>query len=215
MIRNGKPPIKAVNIGPPIIPENPATKQYVDESVPTPPTIQRHVDVNCVSQGYIPTGVNTKFYFNPLGGIISKDLGNEIPLCPVLAPCKFVEIRAILYSVSSNPIILKMRYNKNDVFSSYQDLYVNVGSRQSNIETPPPELELNFGDRVYATVDISGALAANFLTITMRMRHPIIDVQIDNPLDTALLQKHTAKQEISGQMVHKKTFSQRILAIFR
>ena len=27
MIRNGKPPIKAVNIGPPIIPQNPTTKE--------------------------------------------------------------------------------------------------------------------------------------------------------------------------------------------
>ena len=77
MIKNGKPPIKAVNIGPPIIAQNPTTKEYVDNIipiVPVPPvyTATGTATRDIMVQGYIPTGVNTTFRLSVLGGLLYK-----------------------------------------------------------------------------------------------------------------------------------------------
>ena len=177
MIRNGKPPIKAVNIGPPIIAQNPATKEYVDVAVippnPGPPqeySFQGYVDIDRMIQGYIPSGVNTTFRLSVLGGLLYKqgDTGNEFPNTPIRTTMNILTIRIFMHSVSQNTTRLLLTFFKDDI--SFIDFLFTIpsGSRNSNIiSVGPGTIPYSDGDWGYATVEISGSIAANFCTIVM------------------------------------------------
>ena len=175
MTRNGKPPIKAVNIGPPIIPENPATKEYVDDIIPiipVPPvyTAFGFFEKDVMIQGYIPTGVNTTFRFSPLGGLLYKqgDVGNEFPQTPIRSLIEFRSFRVFLNSLSQNETTIEITFYKDDVEYVKYEVTIPALSRQSNIiSVGPGHIHYNIGDWAYATIGISGAIAANFCTITM------------------------------------------------
>ena len=224
MVKSGAIPIKAVNIGKTIEPRDPATKQYVDDIipiVPVPPvyTAYGSFEKDIMIQGYIPNGVNTTFRFSPLGGLLYKqsDVGNEFPQTPIRSVIEFRSFRVFLNSLSQNETIIEITFYKDDVEYVRYEVTIPALSRQSNIiSVGPGHIHYSIGDWAYATIGIAGAIAANFCTITMAASINV-QVTIRDPTekDTSKLQKHTAKQEISGQMISKKSFSQRILAIFR
>ena len=223
-MKRGTVPIKAVNIGKPIQPRDPATKNYVDDIipiVPVPPvyTAYGSFEKDIMIQGYIPNGVNTTFRFSPLGGLLYKqgDVGNEFPQTPIRSVIEFRSFRVFLNSLSQNETIIEITFYKDDVEYVKYEVTIPALSRQSNIiSVGPGHIHYSIGDWAYATIGISGAIAANFCTITMAASVNV-QVTIRDPTvkDTAIQVKDTAKQEISGQMVHKKTISQRLLAIFR
>ena len=175
MIRNGKPPIKAVNIGPPIIPQNPTTKEYVDNIIPiipVPPvyTAFGSFEKDIMIQGYIPTGVNTTFRFSPLGGLLYKqgDVGNEFPQTPIRSVIEFRSFRVFLNSLSQNETMIEITFYKDDVEYVKYEVTIPALSRQSNIiSVGPGHIHYSIGDWAYATIAISGSIAANFCTITM------------------------------------------------
>ena len=224
MTRNGKPPIKAVNIGPPIIAQNPATKEYVDVAVippnPGPPqeySFQGYVDIDRMIQGYIPSGVNTTFSFSVLGGLLHKkgDFGNELPQTPIRRNFVIRSIRVFNNSVSQNETIIEITFIKNDAEFERFELTIPSGSRNSNVvDIVTGALPFFQGEYAYATIKISGAIAANFCTITLTQQY-VVD-GIVNPIDTAMQVKDTAKQQLPGiQQIKRKTISQRLLSIFR
>ena len=223
-MKRGTVPIKAVNIGKTIQPRDPATKDYVDDIIPiipVPPvyTAYGSFEKDIMIQGYIPNGVNTTFRFSPLGGLLYKqgDVGNEFPQTPIRSVIEFRSFRVFLNSLSQNETIIEITFYKDDVEYVKYEVTIPALSRQSNIiSVGPGHIHYSIGDWAYATIGISGAIAANFCTITMAASVNV-QVTIRDPTvkDTAIQVKDTAKQEISGQMVHKKTISQRLLAIFR
>ena len=229
MIRNGKPPIKAVNIGPPIIPQNPATKDYVD-NIPTPNFPQLHfqgiVDIDRVIQGYIPTGVNTTFSFSVLGGLLYKngEFGNELPQTPIRRNFIIRSIRVFNNSVSQNETILEITFIKDDVEFERYELTIPARSRNSNvIDITPGILPFFSGEYAYATIKISGAIAANFCTITLTQQYVVDGIVQPFDKDTAMQVKDTAKQQPNAQNIYPgkkikikmKTISEKLLSIFR
>ena len=226
MTRNGKPPIKAVNIGPPIIPQNPATKEYVDNIPIQPPPNYIGFGtmlLDRIAQGYIPNGVNTTYKFSLYGGLLYKDIGNELPNTPVRANFNIRQIRLFFHSISQNEAIIEITFYKNDVEFERFEFTIPSGSRNSNVVNIPfGILEYVSGEFGHAEIKISGAIAANFVTITM-LFYQNIDVHI-TPLDTkdtAMQVKDTAKnpeiceQKSPGPLIKIKTISERLLSIFR
>ena len=225
MTRNGKPPIKAVNIGPPIIAQNPTTKEYVDNIipiVPVPPvyTATGTATRDIMAQGYIPTGVNTTFRLSVLGGLLYKqgDTGNEFPNTPIRTTMDILTIRIFMHSVSQNTTRLLLTFFKDDI--SFIDFLFTIpsGSRNSNIiSVGPGTIRYSDGDWGYATIEITGSIAANFCTIVMSSETDVkITITEQIQKDTAMQVKDTAKQQSPGlQQIKRKTISQRLLSIFR
>ena len=139
MIRNGKPPIKAVNIGPPIIPENPATKDYVDNiPIPTPHFFAvGSILIDRIAQGYIPTGVNTTFRFSVYGGLlINKILETNFQIRQ-LETFNIIQMRLFFHSVSQNEAIIEVTFHKNDNEFERFEFTIPSGSRNSNVVNVP------------------------------------------------------------------------------
>ena len=220
MTRNGKPPIKAVHIGPPIIPENPATKDYVDNiPIPTPHFIAvGSILIDRIAQGYIPTGVNTTYKFSLYGGLLYKDIGNELPNTPIRETFNIIQMRLFFHSVSQNEAIIEVTFHKNDNEFERFEFTIPSGSRNSNVVNIPSGLLLyNSGEFGYAEIKITGAIAANFVTITMLFSQNVrVQIEQLDTKDTAMQVKDTAKQQLPGiQQIKRKTISQRLLSIFR
>ena len=223
MTRKGTPPVVSFKTGNPTHPPDVANKDYVDTAVippnPGPPQqydFQGNVEIDRVAQGYIPTGVNTTFSFSVLGGLLYKngDFGNELPQTPLLRNFSIRSIRVFNNSISQNDTILEITFIKDDVEFERFELTIPARSRNSNpINIATGLLPFFTGEHVYATIKISGAIAANFCTVVLTQQYEVSGVV--NPVDTAMQVKDTAKQQSPGHMAIKKTFSQRILAIFR
>ena len=225
MTRKGTPPVVSFKTGNPTHPPDVANKNYVDNIipiVPVPPvyTAYGSFEKDVMIQGYIPTGVNTTFRFSPLGGLLYKqgDVGNEFPQTPIRSVIEFRSFRVFLNSLSQNETIIEITFYKDDAEYVKYEVTIPALSRQSNIiSVGPGHIHYSIGDWAYATIGISGAIAANFCTITMAASVNV-QVTIRDPTvkDTAMQVKDTAKQELPAiQQIKRKTISQRLLSIFR
>ena len=170
------------------------------------------------AQGYIPTGVNTTYKFSLYGGLLYKDIGNELPNTPVRQNFSILQMRLFFHSVSQNEAIIEITFHKNDAEFERFEFTIPSGSRNSNVVNIPfGILEYASGEFGYAEIKITGAIAANFVTVTM-LFYQNIDVVIA-PIGTkytAMQVKDTVKQQSSGiQQIKRKTISERLLSIFR
>ena len=222
MTRKGTPPVVSFKTGNPTHPPDIANKQYVD-NIPVPNFPQLHfqglVEIDRVAQGYIPNGVNTTFSFSVLGGLLYKngDFGNELPQTPLLRNFSIRSIRVFNNSISQNDTILEITFIKDDVEFERFELTIPARSRNSNpINIATGLLPFFTGEHVYATIKISGAIAANFCTVTLTQQYEVSGIVQPFDKDTAMQVKDTAKQQSPGlQQIKRKTISQRLLSIFR
>ena len=223
--RNGTPPVVSYKSGQPTNPPDVANKNYVDNIipiVPVPPvyTATGTATRDIMVQGYIPTGVNTTFRLSVLGGLLYKqgDTGNEFPNTPIRTTMDIRTIRIFMHSVSQNLTGLKLTFFKDDnPFIEYR-FTIPASSRNSNIISVGPRvIPYNDGDWGYATIEITGSIAANFCTIVMSSETDVkITITEQIQKDTAMQVKDTAKQQSPGlQQIKRKTISQRLLSIFR
>ena len=222
MTRKGTPPVVSFKTGNPTHPPDVANKHYVDNiPVPNFPQLhfQGHADIDRMIQGYIPSGVNTTFSFSVLGGLLYKkgEFGNELPQTAIRRNFVIRSIRVFNNSVSQNETILEITFIKNDVEFERYELTIPSGSRNSNVvDIVTGQLPFFQGEHAYATIKISGAIAANFCTITLTEQYPVDGLVQPFDKDTAMQVKDTAKQELPGiQQIKRKTISERLLSIFR
>ena len=123
-----------------------------------------------------------------------------------------------MHSVSQNVTGILLTFFKDDnPFIEYR-FTIPAGSRNSNIISVGPRvIPYDDGDWGYATIEITGSIAANFCTVVMSSETDVkITITEQIQKDTAMQVKHTAKQELPGiQQIKRKTISERLLSIFR
>ena len=220
MTRKGTPPVVSFKTGNPTHPPDVANKQYVD-NIPTPTPhffAIGNVLIDRIAQGYIPSGVNTTYKFSFYGGLLYKDIGNELPNTPVRETFNIIQMRLFFHSVSQNEAIIEVTFHKNDNEFERFEFTIPSGSRNSNVVNVPAGILLyDSGEFGYAEIKITGAIAANFVTITMVFSQNVrVQIEQFDTKDTAMQVKDTAKQELPGiQQIKRKTISERLLSIFR
>ena len=102
-------------------------------------------------------------------------------------------IRVFNNSISQNDTIIEITFIKNDEEFERFELTIPARSRNSNpIAIATGALPFFSGEYVYATIRISGAIAANFCTVTLAQQYEVSGIV--QPFDTAILQKDTAKK---------------------
>ena len=222
MTRKGTPPVVSFKTGNPTHPPDVANKNYVD-NIPSPPPqnydFRGSVEFDRMIQGYIPSGVNTTFRFSPLGGLLYKqsDIGSEFPQAPLRTAFDIRSIRVFNNSISQNDTIIEITFIKDDVEFERFELIIPSRSRNSNIiNLIQGRLPFFADEYVYATISMSGAIAANFTTIILKVNQEVRGIIEPFDQDTAMQVKDTAKQQSPGlQQIKRKTISQRLLSIFR